>query len=86
MSDWKVFIPDRIERRLAKLPPRETAIIKAKVNELAKGLSRGKIKKLKGRPEWSKRIGGRRVLIGVDFENKTLVVIAVGTRGDIYKK
>jgi len=86
MSDWKVFIPDRIERLLAKLPPKEAARIKAKINELAKGLSGKGIKKLKGRPEWSKRIGGRRVLIRVDFENKTLVVIAIGSRGDIYKK
>jgi mRNA-degrading endonuclease RelE of RelBE toxin-antitoxin system len=86
MSDWKVFIPDRIERQLAKLPPKEAVRIKAKINELAKGLSKGRIKKLKGRPEWSKRIGGRRVLIKVDFENKTLVVTAIGPRGDIYKK
>lgn len=86
MSDWKVFIPDRIEKQLAKLPPKEAARIKTKVKELANGLSKGKIKKLKGRPEWSQRIGGRRVLIGVDFENKTLVVLAVGPRGDIYKK
>ena len=47
MNDWKVFIPDRIERQLSKLPPKEADRIKAKINELSNGLSRGKIKKLK---------------------------------------
>lgn len=86
MSDWKVFIPDRIERQLAKLPPKETDRIKTKIKELASGLNQSRIKKLEGRPEWSIRVGGRRVLVGVDFEKKTVVVTAIGPRGDIYKK
>lgn len=86
MSDWKVFIPDKIKRQSDKLPPKEANRIKAKVKELAGGLKGTGVKKLKGRPEHSLRVGGRRVLVRVDIDSKTIVVTAIGPRGDIYKK
>ena len=47
MSDWKVFIPDKIKRQSDKLPPKEANRIKAKIKELAGGLKGTGVKKLK---------------------------------------
>jgi mRNA interferase RelE/StbE len=45
-------------------------------------------KKLRGELEglFSLRIGGMRAVYGVDVEKKAVVVLAIGPRGDIYKK
>jgi len=44
-----------------------------------------RVKKLKGRPEWSLRVGSRRVLIIPDRLNRVFVVTLIGPRGDVYK-
>jgi mRNA-degrading endonuclease RelE of RelBE toxin-antitoxin system len=45
-------------------------------------------KKLRGELEglFSLRIGGMRAVYGVDADKKVVVVLAIGQRGDIYKK
>ena len=45
-------------------------------------------KKLRGELEgsFSLRIGGMRAVYGVDADKKVVVVLAIGPRGDIYKK
>jgi mRNA interferase RelE/StbE len=45
-------------------------------------------KKLRGELEglFSLRIGGMRAVYGVDVDKKAVVVLAIGPRGDIYKK
>ena len=45
-------------------------------------------KKLRGELEglFSLRIGGMRAVYGVDADKKVVAVLAIGQRGDIYKK
>ena len=43
------------------------------------------VKPLRGRPEWRLRVGDWRALLRVDHEARTIVVVAIGPRGDIYK-
>ena len=46
------------------------------------------IKKMKGDWEgfYRLRVGKNRVIFTVDFNSKDIIVYAIGTRGDIYKK
>ena len=57
-----------------------------RLSVLSGGPGAGGSKPLHGRPEWSLRVGGFRVLFRVDERNRTIVVTAIGARGDIYKK
>ena len=84
-EEWKVYISKTSEKELKSLTPKEQKQIRRAVNTLYKGPYQKDIKKLKGRPEWRLRIGGRRVLLRVDLKKKIIVVVTIGPRGDIYK-
>lgn len=77
-------------------PPAEKVMLKhsawsrermhAQLALLEQGPCGGGAKPLRGRPDWSLRIGGFRVLFRVDEANRTIVVTSIGPRGDVYKK
>lgn len=85
--NWTIIIDDDVEKRLAKIQrPQRLRIFKA-IMGLKKGPYEcdGDVKQLKGRPEWRLRLGGWRVLFLVDNDIITITVVALGSRGDVYK-
>ena len=83
-SQWQVIITPNVKKRLAKLS-RPERLLRALI-DLEEDPFHQNVKSLKGRPEWRLRVGPWRVLLRVDSANLVIVALALGTRGDIYKK
>lgn len=82
--EWQVMVSTAVEKSLKRLPSWEQERIRRRVDALQAGPRTGK--PLAGRSEWCLRVGARRLLFRVDDAAQTLVVVALGSRGDIYKK
>ncbi|MCG2758415.1 MAG: type II toxin-antitoxin system RelE/ParE family toxin [Desulfobacteraceae bacterium] len=85
-SQWQVIITPNVKKRLAKLRrPERERILQALV-DLKKDPFHQDVKSLKGRPEWRLRVGQWRVILRVDSDNLVIVALALGARGDVYKR
>ena len=84
MTEWQVIILQPARRYLERLPRKEQKRILNALQKLQEDPRQVPVKPLKGRPEWSLRVGGRRVLIMVDKKQKRLVITTIGPRGDVY--
>lgn len=82
---WQVVVSASAAKDLTKHPERRAQFAE-RLQALSAGPGAGGSKMLHGRPEWSLRVGGFRVLYQVDEPKCTIVITAVGSRGDIYKK
>ena len=85
-SQWQVIITPNVKKRLAKLSRPERERLLQSLIDLEEDPFHQDVKSLKGRPEWRLRVGPWRVLLRVDSANLVIVALALGTRGDIYKK
>ncbi|TDA70455.1 MAG: type II toxin-antitoxin system RelE/ParE family toxin [Clostridia bacterium] len=84
MAEWQVILLQPARRYLERLPQKERERILKALQRLQEAPEQAPVKPLKGRPEWSLRVGGRRVLIMVDREQRRFVVTTIGPRGDVY--
>jgi mRNA interferase RelE/StbE len=84
VTEWQVIILQPARRYLERLPRKEQKRILNALQKLQEDPRQVLVKPLKGRPEWSLRVGGRRVLIMVDKKQKRLVITTIGPRGDVY--
>ena len=75
----------RVVRELGRLPADEKSHILEALDKLTDGPWQKDSSKLNGRSEWRLRIGTRRALFLVDAQNHSITVVALGTRGDVYK-
>ncbi|HEY8416176.1 MAG TPA: type II toxin-antitoxin system RelE/ParE family toxin [Thermaerobacter sp.] len=82
---WRLLIAPRAHTVLKRLPAPERKRFLEAFDRLAADPSSAPAKPLQGRPEWRLRVGGWRALLRVDREAGTIVVVAIGPRGDIYK-
>ncbi len=85
MTDWRVVILRPARRYLERLTRRDRERILEALDKLQQDPARAPVKPLEGRPEWSLRVGGRRVLLRVDRSARVLVVTEIAPRGDVYK-
>ena len=85
-SQWQVIITPNVKKRLSKLSRPERERLLQALIDLEKDPFHQDVKSLKGRPEWRLRVGPWRVLLRVDSANLVIVALALGTRGDVYKK
>ncbi len=86
-SGWQVYISSDCDKKLCRLSRKQRERIQKALVELEKtGPSHRNIKKLQARPEWSLRVGGKRVILRIDFVNKQFLAVDLGSRGDVYKK
>ena len=83
---WQVIITPKVKKRLAKLSRPERERLLQALIDLEKDPFQQDVKSLKGRPEWRLRVGQWRVLLRLDNANLVIVALALGTRGDMYKK
>jgi len=82
---YNLKILSRAAKALKDLPPDtfekiNDAIVKLRIHPYPHGT-----KKLAGREGWRLRIGRYRVIYSVDSKKRTVVVLDIGQRKDIYK-
>ncbi|MGH2534326.1 MAG: type II toxin-antitoxin system RelE family toxin [Thermomicrobiales bacterium] len=84
--EWRIVLLRPARRYLDRLPPDEQQRVLDALADLERDPFGAQVKPLKGRPEWSLRVGELRVLLRVDREAKQLVVTLIAPRGDVYKR
>ncbi|MBS3933220.1 MAG: type II toxin-antitoxin system RelE/ParE family toxin [Truepera sp.] len=75
----------RVEKDLAALDPEAEKRIWAKVEQLAEDPFPTGAIKLKGEPSYRLRVGDYRILFDVDVATRTVTVLKIGHRKDIYR-
>jgi len=85
-SQWQVIITPNVKKRLSRLSRPERERLLQALIDLEEDPFHQDVKSLKGRPEWRLRVGQWRVLLRMDNANLVIVALALGTRGDVYKK
>lgn len=84
---WKVFVPERVDKKLSKLPPETRERMERALKQLAKNPFSHKVEKLKGEPErWRLRVGKYRIVFQLDKSERTVVITAIGHRRDVYRE
>ena len=83
---WKLIILRPARNYLQRLPGKEANRILNSLAEIEKDPEAAPIKPLKGREEWSYRVGRRRILMHILFEEQKIIITRIGSRGDIYRK
>lgn len=74
-------------KSLKKMPIGPRGQLIASLREIARDPQsfRGDWKPLKGEPYWRLRVGGWRAICSIENKELVLIVLKVGSRGDIYK-
>jgi mRNA-degrading endonuclease RelE of RelBE toxin-antitoxin system len=75
----------QVEAALARMPRNERVRAEAALRELEAGPYHPKGLRLAGRSEWRLAISGRRAIYRVDFDARTIAVVRLGSRSDVYK-
>jgi mRNA interferase RelE/StbE len=76
-------VPAKLQERIVETPGTHRGGVRVMANQPA--AYRGDWKPLHGTPYWPLRIGGYRVICDLRAEELVLLVIKVGSRGDVYK-
>ena len=85
MMFYKIIWDKKPRAILQKLQPTVSSRIYKKVNELTENPF-SKIKRLKGNNAFSLRIGDYRVILDIDAQGKTIYILNIGHRKNIYEK
>lgn len=78
---WQVVFGPSAARFLRRHP--ERIRFEERIAVLAAGPGVGDSKPLRGRAEWSLRVGEYRVLFRVDVARHAIVAVPIGARGDV---
>ena len=75
-------------RALRRSPANVARLIRGKLDELASDPTalRRNVKALRGRPGYRLRVGDWRVIFELDHQERRLVVLDIGPRGDVYDR
>ena len=82
---YTVHIKASAEREMAFLPQAAFRTVSKKILDLEKNPRPPRCKKLSGRQEYRIRAGDYRILYVVDDQARTIEVVAVGNRKDVYR-
>jgi mRNA interferase RelE/StbE len=83
---YAVNIRASAEREMASLPKTAFRALSKKILDLESNPRPQRCKKLSGRQEYRVRVGDYRVLYVVDDAAKTVEIVAVGDRKDVYRR
>jgi mRNA interferase RelE/StbE len=83
---YAIRIKASAEREMASLPNAAFRAVSKKVLDLEQNPRPQGCKKLSGRQEYRLRAGDCRVLYLVDDASKTVEIVAVGNRKDVYRR
>ena len=86
MSEWTLRIMAIAEKRISRIPNAEKKRILMAIDELRYDPFAHDVISLSGRREHRLRVGGWRVLLLIDENDRSVTVLSVNARGDAYKK
>jgi mRNA interferase RelE/StbE len=82
-----VFVPERVEKELRRLPPKERERIEKAMEKLTKTPFPHGVEKMEGEPErWRIRVGKYRIIYRLEEAQRTVVIVTVGHRREVYRK
>ena len=81
---YEVLIFRRAQKKLADIPLRDYRRVKSSIAALSDNPRPPGCLKLTGRPGWRIRVGDYRIIYEVDDPNRTVTVVDVGNRKEIY--
>jgi mRNA interferase RelE/StbE len=82
---YSLFILARAQKELADLPAQQLSIAEAKIDALRENPRPAGCKKLAERSGWRIRFGEYRILYKIDDANRTVIILNVGHRREIYR-
>ncbi|MHC4177649.1 MAG: type II toxin-antitoxin system RelE family toxin [Planctomycetota bacterium] len=82
---YTVLILRRAQKELARLTAEPYERVKSAIQALADNPRPSGCKKLTGREGWRVRVGDYRVVYEIDDQQRTLTVLHIGDRKDIYR-
>jgi mRNA interferase RelE/StbE len=82
---YHINILRRAQKSLSKLPQDEYERIKETIQSLATTPRPNGSRKLTGREGWRLRVGDYRVIYEIDDPQKTITVLSIGHRREIYR-
>jgi mRNA interferase RelE/StbE len=82
---YSVSLLRRAQKELADLPEDSYARVRDAVQALVEEPRPSGCKKLKGREGWRIRVGDYRVIYDIDDDEKTILVVHIGHRRDVYR-
>jgi mRNA interferase RelE/StbE len=82
---WSVIVLAKPRKKLHKLPRQDRERLVQALRHLAQDPFSMDVKPMHGRLEWRVRVGGWRVLLRLSRAERTIVIVDVGPRGDVYK-
>jgi mRNA interferase RelE/StbE len=83
--NYRIFILRRAQKELSKVPDEDYHRIKEFILKLSDNPRPKGCSKLIGREGWRIRVGNYRVIYEIDDQRKTLTVLHIGHRKDIYR-
>ena len=83
---WTVNVDKFVDKRLKKIPEPEKSRIQQALDVLEVAPETLDVKPLVGRSGYRLKVGGWRLLLDMDFEERIIFVYMLGSRGDVYKK
>jgi mRNA interferase RelE/StbE len=82
---YQVLFLRRAQKELAALPEDAYTKIRDAIQALAEEPRPPGCKKLKGREGWRVRVGDYRVIYDINDEEKTILIVHLGHRRDVYR-
>jgi mRNA interferase RelE/StbE len=83
---YSIFILPRAQREIASLDAPERARIKAAIEALCENPRPTGCTKLAGRNGWRIRVGNYRAIYEIDDAARSVVILHVGHRRDVYSR
>ena len=83
---WKVVLNKLVQRKLSRIPNPDKARIKQAICALEDRHETLDIRPLVGRSGYRLKVGGWRLLLDIDYEERTIFVYMLASHGDVYKK
>ena len=83
---WTVNVDKFVDKRLKKIPEPEKSRIQQALDVLEVAPETLDVKPLVGRSGYRLKVGGWRLLLDMDFEERIIFVYMLASRGDVYKK
>ena len=82
---YRVIIPKSLLKELDRLPARDLTRTLSQLTELENNPRYPGTKKLSGRDAWQIRVGDYRVIYEINDTEKTVVLIRIRHRRDVYR-
>ena len=83
---WTVNVDKAVDKKLKKIPNPDKERIQQAIDDLETKPEQLDIKPLVGREGYRLKVGGWRLLMDINEDEKVIYVYVLASRGDVYKK